>query len=517
MRLADIAATSRAVGQTSSRLEKVALLAECLRRLAPAEVAMASAWLAGELPQGRLGVGWAVLKQALGSAAPAAEASLEIADVDGALSRLAAAQGPGSAAERRRGLADLLSRATPAEQEFLSRLLVGELRQGALEGVLLEAVARAASVPVAEVRRAVMAAGGLPPVAAAALSEGPAGLSRFRLRLLEPLRPMLAETASSPAEALELLGQAAFEWKLDGARVQVHKSGEAVRLFTRSLQDVTAAAPEVAEVVQALPASSLILDGEVLALEAGGRPRPFQETMRRLGRRLEVERLRTEIPLSVFFFDVLHADGEDLLDRPASERSAALARLVPPALLVPRLVTADPAAADAFLAEALARGHEGVMAKSLSAPYQAGSRGRAWLKVKPAHTLDLVVLAAEWGHGRRRGRLSNLHLGARDQAGGFAMLGKTFKGLTDEMLAWQTERLRALAVSEDGIVVRVRPELVVEVAFDGLQTSPRYPSGLALRFARVKRFRPDKRPEEADTLESVRAIHRREAAPPRRG
>jgi DNA ligase-1 len=292
-----------------------------------------------------------------------------------------------------------------------------------------------------------------------------------------------------------------------------------VRVFTRSLQDVTAAVPEVVEAVRTLPAASLVLDGEALVLAPDGRPRPFQETMRRFGARLEVERLRAELPLSVFFFDALHLDGEDLLLRPASERFAALARAVPAPLLVPRLVTADPAAAGAFLAEALARGHEGVMAKSLSAPYQAGSRGSAWLKVKPAHTLDLVVLAAEWGHGRRTGRLSNLHLGARDEAaGGFAMLGKTFKGLTDEMLAWQTERLRSLAVAEDRYLVRVRPELVVEVAFDGVQSSPRYPAGLALRFARVKRFRPDKRPEEADTLEAVRAIHRREAtAQARRG
>ncbi len=516
MRLAEIAAASSAVGQTASRLEKVALLAECLRRAPPSEVAVAAAWLAGDLPQGRLGVGWALLQQARAGGAPAAEASLEVGEVDAALSRIAGAAGPGSASERRLLLADLLGRATDPEQEFLSRLLVGELRQGALEGVLVEAVARAASVPAAEVRRAAMAAGGLPPVAAAALGEGAAGLSRFRLRLLEPVRPMLAETARSPAEAVEVLGQAAFEWKLDGARVQPHRSGAEVRVFTRSLQDVTAAVPEVAEAVRALPASSLVLDGEALALEPGGRPRPFQETMRRLGRRLEVERLRAELPLSVFFFDLLHLDGEDLLDRPASERFAALARIVPPPLLVPHLVTADPAAADAFLAEALARGHEGVVAKSLSAPYQAGSRGRAWLKVKPAHTLDLVVLAAEWGHGRRRGWLSNLHLGARDQAGGFAMLGKTFKGLTDEMLAWQTERLRALAVEEDRYQIRVRPELVVEVAFDGVQSSPRYPAGLALRFARVKGFRPDKRPEEADTVETVRAIHRREVPPGRK-
>jgi DNA ligase-1 len=324
---------------------------------------------------------------------------------------------------------------------------------------------------------------------------------------------MLAGSAASVSEALAALGEAAFEDKLDGARVQVHRSGSEVRVFTRSQNDVTAAVPEVVEAVRALGGPSLILDGEALALDAGGRPRPFQETMRRFGRRLEVERLRAELPLSVFFFDALHLGGQDLLARPASERSAALAAAVPDRLRVRRLVTADGDAAEAFLAEALRLGHEGVMAKSLAAPYEAGLRGGSWLKVKPAHTLDLVVLAAEWGHGRRRGLLSNLHLGARDpEGGGFAMLGKTFKGLTDETLAWQTERLRSLATSDDGHLVRVRPELVVEVAFDGVQASPRYPAGLALRFARVKGYRPDKGPEEADSLEAVRAIHRREAA-----
>jgi DNA ligase-1 len=324
---------------------------------------------------------------------------------------------------------------------------------------------------------------------------------------------MLAGTASGVAEALASLGACAVEHKLDGARVQVHKAGGEVRVFTRSLLEVTAAVPELVEAVRALPSPSLILDGEALSLGPGGRPRPFQETMRRFGRRLDVERLRAELPLSAFFFDALHADGEDLLARPAAERFEALARAVPAPLRVARLVTAELAAAEAFLAEALRLGHEGVVAKSLDAPYAAGRRGSAWLKVKPARTLDLVVLAAEWGHGRRRGRLSNLHLGARDpEGGGFAMLGKTFKGLTDEMLAWQTERLLELALGDDGQVVRVRPELVVEVAFDGVQASPRYPAGLALRFARVKGFRPDKRPEEADAVEAVRAIFLRQGA-----
>ncbi|HEY7726333.1 MAG TPA: ATP-dependent DNA ligase, partial [Anaeromyxobacteraceae bacterium] len=495
MLLSTLAECSRAVGETRSRLAKVALLADCLSRLEPGEAAAGASWLAGAPRQDRLNVGWALLRQALAGAPPAAEPSLALAEVDEALGRLAAVGGTGAAAERSRLLGSLLARATRGEQEFLSRLLVGELRQGALEGLLVEAVARAASIPAADVRAAAML-GGLPGVAAAVLSRGAAGLGRFRLRLLEPVRPMLAGSAAGVAEALEALGEAAFEHKLDGARVQVHKSGGEVRVFTRSLLDVTAAVPEVAGAAQALTAPSLILDGEALALEPGGRPRPFQETMRRFGRRLDVDRLRAELPLSVFFFDALHAGGQDLLSRPAAERFAALAAAVPAPLLVRRVVTADVAAAEAFLAEALRLGHEGVVAKSLTAPYAAGSRGGAWLKVKPARTLDLVVLAAEWGHGRRRGWLSNLHLGARDpEGGGFAMLGKTFKGLTDEMLAWQTERLRGLAVADDGQVVQVRPELVVEVAFDGVQASPRYPAGLALRFARVKGYRPDKRPD----------------------
>jgi DNA ligase-1 len=323
---------------------------------------------------------------------------------------------------------------------------------------------------------------------------------------------MLAETAGDLAEALAALGEAALEHKLDGARVQVHRDGDAVKVFSRSLRDVTAAVPEIVAAVRALPARRLVVDGEAIALDASGAPRPFQETMRRFGSKLDVARLRAELPLSVLLFDVLHLDGEDLAARPGAERHAALAAAVPEALRVPRLVTADPLRAAAFLADALRRGHEGVMAKSLAAPYEAGRRGASWLKVKPAHTLDLVVLAAEWGHGRRKGWLSNLHLGARDPAaGGFVMLGKTFKGLTDAMLAWQTERLRALELATDGFTVHVRPELVVEVAFDGLQASPRYPAGLALRFARVKRHRPDKRAEEADTIDAVRGILARQA------
>jgi DNA ligase-1 len=352
-------------------------------------------------------------------------------------------------------------------------------------------------------------AGALAPVAQALLAEGPAALARFPLQLMKPVLPMLAQPAASVAEALETLGgEAALEHKLDGARVQVHREAERVRVFSRSLRDVTEAVPEVVEAALALPARRLILDGEAIALTPGGAPLPFQTTMRRFGRKLEVEQLRPELPLSVFFFDVLHLEGEDLVGCAGRERFAALERVVPAPLRVPRLVTGEREAAEAFLAAALARGQEGLMAKSLAAPYEAGSRGSSWLKVKRAHTLDLVVLAAEWGHGRRSGWLSNLHLGARDtERGGWAMLGKTFKGLTDQMLAWQTERLQALALTSEGGCVHVRPELVVEVAFDGIQVSPRYPSGLALRLARVKRYRPDKGPADVDTLETVRTLH----------
>jgi DNA ligase-1 len=508
MRLADLARTSAAVARASARLAKIALLADALRALAPAERAIGVGWLAGDLPQGRIGAGWAALRAALESTAPAAQETLSVADADAAFSRLAAPKGAGSGGERARLLADLLARATAEERDFLVRLVAGELRQGALEDVLAEAVARASGVPAEAVRRAAMMAGALPPVAEAALAEDAAGLARFRLRLMAPVSPMLADTAADVEAALGALGEAALEWKLDGARVQVHREGDDVRVFSRALREVTPAVPEVVEAVRALPSRRLVLDGEAIALRPGGAPEPFQETMRRFGRRLDVDALRRELPLSVLFFDALHADGEDLVARPSRERHAALAAAVPEPLRVPRLVTADPAAAEAFLEDALRRGHEGVMAKALGAPYEAGRRGAAWLKVKRAHTLDLVVLAAEWGHGRRKGWLSNLHLGARDPAhGGFAMLGKTFKGMTDELLAWQTERLRALALGEaDGDVVHVRPELVVEVAFDGLQASPRYPAGLALRFARVKRYRTDKRADEADTVETVRRI-----------
>ncbi|MFL5270493.1 MAG: ATP-dependent DNA ligase [Anaeromyxobacteraceae bacterium] len=509
MLLAEIAAASRAVAETPSRLEKIARLADLLARLAPAEAPVALPWLTGALRQGRIGVAGALLRAAVAASRPAAAPALAHRGVVAGLSRHAGVRGAGSQGERRHLLSELLGRATEPERDFLARLLFGELRQGALEGVLEAAVARASGAVPADLRRAAMVAGDLAPVAAAALAGGPAALAAFRLRLLEPIQPMLAQTADGVDDALGTLGEAAFDAKLDGMRVQVHRDGDEVRVFTRSLRDVTAALPEVASAALALPARRLVLDGEALAFDAAGVPHPFQVSMRRLGRKGGAAALSGDLPVRALFFDALHLDGEDLVARAARERLTALEAALPPALVVPRVVTADPLRARAFLDEVLRAGHEGVVAKALDAPYEAGQRGKGWLKVKPAHTLDLVVLAAERGHGRRAGWLSNLHLGARDPAtGGLVMLGKTFKGLTDATLAWQTERLSALAVADDGFTVQVRPELVVEVAFDGVQARPRYPGGVALRFARVKRHRDDKRPEEADTIETVRALHR---------
>ena len=512
MRLAELVAASRRVAATASRAAKTAELAAFLRRLAPDEIGLGVAFLSGETRQRRPGIGHALLAEASPGGA-AAEPQLTLADVDRALERVARASGKGAATERARELSRLLARATRAEQGFLTRLLLGELRQGALEGLMTEAVARTAALPLGDVQRATMYAGALAPVARAALVEGAAGLTRFRVEPLRALRPMLAQPADDVAAALRALGTAAFEWKLDGARVQAHKAGDEVRVFTRSLNDVTDAVPEIVAAVRALPASQLILDGEAIALRADGSPQPFQVTMRRFGRKLDVEALRRSLPLSVLFFDCLRRDGEDLVEQRAARRFGALAEIAPPALLVPRVVTREPAAAERFFAEALARGHEGVMAKSLDAPYEAGARGASWLKLKRAHTLDLVVLAAEWGHGRRHGWLSNLHLGARDPAGGqFVMLGKTFKGLTDELLAWQTKELLAREIARDAWTVYVKPELVVEIAFNDVQASPQYPGGLALRFARVKGYRADKRASEADTIDAVRSIYARQLA-----
>jgi ATP-dependent DNA ligase I len=503
--LNELVEVSAEVASTRARLKKIEALAGVLKRLEPDEVPVAVAYLSGDLPHPPIGIGWAALRDR--PPEQAAKPALTVLDVDASLRKIGAMTGPGSQAARREELASLFSRATEPEQQFLARLLTGELRQGALQAVMADAIAKAADLPATVVRRAVMLAGDLGAVAAAALTSGSEGLTTFRLTLLRPIQPMLAQPATDTASAFERLGEAAVEWKLDGARLQVHVQGDEVRAYTRNLADVTDRVPEVVEALRGLSLEAAILDGEVIALDEQSRPHPFQVTMGRFGSRRGVQALRDGVPLSPFFFDLLHLDGEDVLDRPARERFAALADRFPEELLVPRIETGDVKEAERFLAEALGHGHEGVMVKALDAPYEAGRRGGSWLKLKPSHTLDLVVLAAEWGHGRRQGWLSNIHLGARDEAGGdYVMLGKTFKGMTDEMLGWQTEKLLELEAARDGHTVYVRPELVVEVAFDGLQQSSRYPGGLALRFARVKGYRPDKSAAEADTIQTVRRL-----------
>ena len=580
--LSDLVRTSDAVSVASGRRVKINEIAGLLRRTSPGEVSVAVAFLSGELRQRQIGVGYAALGGLLradlppggGPAAsgpgpePAAR-PLTLAETDSVFAAIGAITGPGSQAERRRLLGALFARATPAEQSFLTRLLTGELHQGALEGVMVEAVAQAAGVPAGEVRRALLLGGFLPAVAEAALSaahaadrqaaadqaspgesivgeasagaapEAAAGapvtadagaqaagdvgaqaalaaLRAFRLQVGRPLRPMLAASAPTVAAALERVSPAAVEWKIDGIRIQVHRQGHEVRVFTRTLDDITPRLPEITRAVLASPAGTLVLDGEAIALDPAGRARPFQVTASRAGTQAAPGQETPDVPLTPFFFDLLHLDGRDLIDEPASVRQALMAEVLPADLRVPRLITGEVADAEAFFADAVARGQEGVVVKSLDAPYAAGRRGSEWIKVKPRHTLDLVVLAAEWGHGRRRGWLSNLHLGARDPAGGFVMLGKTFKGLTDEMLRWQTERFLEIAeppgqhpggdLTDARGVLRIRPEMVVEIAFDGVQASPRYPGGLALRFARVLRYRPDKQAAEADPIDAVRAI-----------
>ncbi len=494
----------------SSRLEKIGLLAGLLSRATPDEIEIAVAFLSGSYRQQKLNVGYAAL-QAASEGGAAESSTLELTDVDGVLEQISRVkQGKGSTAQRQRLLGELFTRATADEQHFLFRLVIGELRQGAVEGLMLEAVAKASSIPAEQIRRARMMTGNLTTVARAALTGDTAALAGFATQLFRPVHPMLAGSADDTGVAMEELGEAALEYKLDGARIQVHKSGDQVAVYSRRLNDVTPAVPELVETIRSLPVRDLILDGEVIALRENGTPHPFQVTMSRFGRRLDIERQRRELPLTPFFFDLLYLDGGALIDQPSRERLRTLGEVVPGTMLVPRLETSSAEEAQRFLLTALERGHEGIMAKSLDAPYEAGHRGRRWLKIKPANTLDLVVLAAEWGHGRRHGWLSNLHLGARDPVnGGFVMLGKTFKGMTDEMLEWQTKRLLELEAARDGITVYVRPELVVEVAFNEVQGSTQYPGGVALRFARIKRYRTDKTAAETDTIAAVQEIYRR--------
>ena len=499
MLFAEVVACSAAVGATRARTAKAAALAALLRAAAPEEVEPATAWLTGEPRQGRLGAGWRTLSGLDVPAAP--EPTLTVTGVEAQLDALAATAGAGSVARRAAQLEALFGAATAEEQRFLRRLLTGELRQGALEGVMLEAVAAAAEVPAPAVRRAFFLAGRLPETARTALTGGVAALEAVAPEVGRPVRPMLASPAESLDAALADLGAGvSVEFKLDGARVQVHRDGDVVRIWTRTLKEITERVPELVEVVRALPCRTVVLDGESLALHDDGRPRPFQETASRFGAEVH------ELLLRPYFFDCLHLDGVDLIDEPLSARLDALER-VAGEHRVPgvRRPTAEEAAA--LLAKALDTGHEGVMVKALDSPYAAGRRGKAWQKVKPVHTLDLVVLGAEWGYGRRTGTLSNIHLGARDPDGGEpVMVGKTFKGMTDALLAWQTETFPRYAREERGHEVLLRPELVVEIELDGVQRSPRYPGGVALRFARVVRYRPDKTPAEADTIDAVRAL-----------
>jgi DNA ligase-1 len=528
--LTDLVRTSAAVASSPGRGAKIAEIACLLAIVPPEEISVAVAFLSGELKQRQIGVGYAALIDLLGpgSAAVAEHASgalqpaLTLAETDGIFAASGALSGPGSQTERRQLLVGLLQRATTDERDFLFRLLAGDLGQGALEGVMTEAVAKAAGVPAAEVRRAHQVGGSLPEVATVALGAASAGgpaaaaaLSGFLLQVGRPVRPMLAASAASIGAALERISPAAVEWKIDGIRIQVHRQGEEVRVFTRTLEDITARVPEIARLALSLEVTSAVLDGEAAALYPDARPRPFQVTSARVASQADPGE---QTPLSPFLFDLLHLDGSDLIDAPGRERYRQLAAIAPPELVIPRVVTADRAQAQAFFEAAVASGHEGVVVKSLDAPYGAGRRGSEWIKVKPRHTLDLIVLAAEWGHGRRRGMLSNLHLGVRDPAtGGAVMLGKTFKGLTDQMLAWQTARLLQLADpprpplteierGEQHGIVRVRPELVAEIAFDGIQASRRYPGGVTLRFARVLRYRADKSAADADTIDAIRAI-----------
>lgn len=506
MLLAELVKTTDAVAATRSRTAKVEALADLLCRLEPAEVATAVGMLVARPRQGRVGVGWRGMSAA--KAAPAAEAALTVADVDAALDRLLGSAGAGSAAERAATLRSLMSAATAREQAFIAGVLLGELRTGALEGVLTDAVARAGGRPVEAVRRAAMLSGDLGGTALLALTGTEAELSAVGLVVGRPVQPMLAATASSVSAALEATGEASVEYKLDGARIQVHRSGDEVRIYTRTLAEVTHRLPEVADLVRNLPVRNVILDGETLALGEDGAPRPFQETMSRFG----ADEARSTL-LHPWFFDVLHLDGRDLLDKPLAERLAVLEDIAP-GHRIPGRITADPAVAENVSRQALAAGHEGVVVKAVGSPYAAGRRGSNWIKVKPVLTYDLVVLACEWGSGRRQGLLSNLHLGALDPAGdfgepgGYVMVGKTFKGLTDELLRWQTQRFQELEVRRTANTVWVEPVTVVEIAIDGVQQSTRYPGGIALRFARVKRYRDDKTPADADTIQTLRGLLR---------
>jgi len=501
--LKDLVELSKKVGSTARKKEKVSLLADFFRRGKGEEIGLAVHYLSGQLPQGRLGIGWATLEKVLQDL-PGNPCSPSLTEIDRLFQGILQEKGAGSSERRVSLLRNLFSSLQQDEREFLTGLIMGEIRQGALEGLVLEAIARASSLPIDRLRQSLMFSGDIGKVAQVALEEGMTGLSHFQPRLFHPISPMLANPVEGETEALERLGEAGFEFKIDGARIQVHKEREEVRIFTRHLKDITDSIPEIVKLARTFQFENAIFEGEAVALREDGKPLPFQTTMRRFCRVLDVQRLEKEIPLTPYFFDLLYADGESLFYQPYRDRFELLSRKIPSAYMIRQLITGNEKEAKDFLMRSLEAGHEGLMAKGLDSPYAAGHRGYTWLKIKQARTLDLVVLAAEWGHGRRKGWLSNLHLGARDpESGNFVMLGKTFKGLTDEMLHWQTKKLLELEVSRDRWTVYVEPELVVEVAFNDVQESPRYPGGLALRFARVKSYRTDKSPLDADTFQKV--------------
>ncbi len=505
MKLSELVKVSAAVSKTRSRLKKRALLSDCLQSSDAMTIRLVVSYLAGTLPQGKVGLGPATVSKVLAEAEPGRD-DIDLSQVDRVMSDIQAMSGTGSKQRREAALGELFGAVSAEEQRFLAGLVLGELRQGALEAVLIESLADATGIDVAAVRRAVMLSADPAAVAESAFTDGVAGLSAYRLETLSPVRPMLAQPAETMSEAMSSLGSAVLQYKLDGARIQVHREGDDVRIFTRQLNDVTERLPEVVEQVKAMPVSSIILDGEAIALRADGRPLPFQVTMKRFGRSSNVDEMRESLPISDVYFDCLYLDGVELIDRPLAERLEPLDAVLPDRSRIPQLVTSDENEATAFLAGAFDRGHEGLMAKSVDSVYMAGNRGSDWLKIKQAHTLDLVVLAAEWGSGRRKGWLSNLHLAARD-GDDWVMLGKTFKGLTDKVLKWQTDALLEREVSRDEHTVYVRPELVAEIAVSDIQQSNQYPGGMALRFARLKRYRDDKTAADADTIESVRSLY----------
>jgi DNA ligase-1 len=506
MLLKDLVDASKKVSATTRRKEKTFLLGESLKRARGLEIALAASYLSGQIPQGRLGIGWAVLQKAMENPVERPR-PLSLLEVNRYFEEIARAKGAGAVEKKVRALRGLFSSAREEEKEFLVGLILSEVRQGALEGLVLEAVAQASGLPLERIQQGGMFSGNIGEVARAALEEGLQGLSRFRPRLFRPIAPMLANAAEAEEDALARWGRVACEFKVDGARIQIHKEGEEIRVFTRHLKEVTARVPEIVTVAREFLLDKAIFEGETFAVRPDGRALPFQTTMRRFGRIQEIERTRKDIPLTSYFFDLLYLEGKTLFDEHYQKRFELLSERVPSAYRIPQIVTADEKEIHEFLQESLKAGHEGIMAKGVDSPYVAGQRGSYWLKIKPAKTLDLVVLAAEWGHGRRKGWLSNLHLGAPDpESGQFVMLGKTFKGLTDEMLRWQTERLLSLETRRDEWTVYVQPKLVVEIAYSDLQESPRYPGGLALRFARVKSYREEKSPSEADTIQGIQAI-----------